>query len=335
MIPSFINKRLKEYYQYFRFRWSRKAGIFLFFVFLSSIFWLLKSLDKNYNILIQYPINYQDNPSGKVLVGDVPNSVYINVSARGYMLLKMKFLAASNPIAVSLKKSNLQQKTGADSSHYYLITKQVTENFISKLDVDVQVHDILPDSLFLNFANKIIKKVAIHPNVNVKELKQYILKKTPYTVPDSILISGPDYLVQNINHINTTSYEASKNVTLETTTLQLEQPANISLSNSEVIVSIEREKFTEKTLQVPVRVINLPDSIEIKTFPSEIQLTCHVGLSQYQKVKASDFLIAVDYNDIQKSASKKLMLQIISIPSSVQSIDFKPHTVEYILEKWR
>jgi len=334
MLSLFKSKRLKEYYQNFRFRWSRKAGIFLFFIFLSSIFWLLKSLDKNYNILIQYPISYQDNPNGKVLVGNVPNSVYINVSARGYMLLKMELLASSNPIKVSLKRTNLQQKAGADSSHYYLITKQVTDNFISTLDVDVQVHDILPDSLFLNFAKKIIKKVAIRPNVQVKSLKQFVLKKAPYAIPDSVLISGPESVVQNIAFISTVAYEATKNEAIEQVTLQLEQLANVSLSSSEAVISIEREKFTEKTLQVPIRVLNLPDSIEIKTFPSIIQLSCLVGLSQYQRIRPTDFLIAVDYNDIMKSSSKRLVLKIISTPKSVQMIDYKPHSVEYILEKW-
>lgn len=334
MLPKFITNKLKSYYQSFRFRWSRKAGVFLFFVLLASIFWLLKSLDKNYNILIQYPINYQDSPTGKVLVGNISNSVYINVSARGYMLLKLRLLASSNPINISLKKSNLQQKQGADSLHYYLITKQVTDNYISKLDLDIQVHDILPDTIFLNFAKKIIKKVAIKPNIQIKNIKQFVLKRAPYSIPDSVLISGPDFIIENIRSISTIIYESNKNETLDKKTLQLELPSNISVSSSEVDVYIEREKYTEKSLQVPIRVLNLPDSIDLKTFPSTIELTCHVGLSQYQKVKASDILVAVDYNDIYKNTNKKLSIKIINTPSNIQSIDYKPKTVEYILEKW-
>jgi hypothetical protein len=334
VLHTSFGKRVKEYYQYFKSRWGRKAGIFLFFLCLSSIFWILKALDKSYNVLIRYPIVYSGSPEGKVLVGNPTTSVYLNVSARGYSLLRLQLFASRFPLNVNLRGRELIQANAADSSRFFMLSRLAADKLIKQSDVDMQILSVMPDTLFFTFTRKSEKKVSVVPSVSVEETNQFVLKRQPYSVPSEVLVSGPFYLVDTLRHIYTEHYVSRSNSeAMESKRLNLTPIYNLTYLQDKVMVNIEREKFTEKVITVPVSVQNIPDSLDVKTFPMTIQITCHVGLSHYHNVSPSEFMVVGDYKSLIHN-EKKLQLHITAFPSYIQIVDFKPHSVDYIIERW-
>jgi len=291
-------------------------------------------LDKSYNVLIRYPVVYCGAPEGKVLVGNPTSSVYLNVSARGYSLLRLQLFASRFPLSVNLQSSELIQTNVSDSSRFFMLSRQVADRLIKQSDVDMQISSVLPDTLFYTFARKSVKKVSVIPCVSVEEVNQLVLKRQPYSVPNQVLVSGPFYLVDTLRHIYTEHYISKENSeAIESKNLRLTPIYNLTYQQDKVMVNIEREKYTEKVVTVPVSVLNIPDSLDVKTFPMTVQIICHVGLSHYHNVSPSEFMVVGDYKTLKQN-EKKLQLRISSFPSYVQIIDYKPHSVDYLIEKW-
>ena len=75
----------------------------------------------------------------------------------------------------------------------------------------------------------------------------------------------------------------------------------------------------------------MPDSLIVRTFPKEVNVTYFVALSDYDKVVPQLFEAVVDYNE--SIGQEKLNVKIVNSPDYIQSLRFNPKSVEFIIEK--
>ena len=108
-------------------------------------------------------------------------------------------------------------------------------------------------------------------------------------------------------------------------------PDKTTIRPEKVSVKIPVERFTEKKIKIPISVNNKPADKHVKLFPSEIELTALVGLSEFENVKSSSFEVFVDFENIDP-ASESLPVSVRSNGSQLKIIRFKPETVEYLIE---
>ena len=66
-------------------------------------------------------------------------------------------------------------------------------------------------------------------------------------------------------------------------------------------------------------------------FPSEIELTVLVGLSEFENVEGSNFDVFVDLEKIDAN-SENIPVSVRSNIPNVKIIRFRPETVEYLIE---
>ena len=64
-----------------------------------------------------------------------------------------------------------------------------------------------------------------------------------------------------------------------------------------------------------------------------IKVTCLIALDDYDKVNAKDFMVEVDYTDVEKLLGNKLSLKLEVTPNNVKSVTFYPQSVEFLLDK--
>jgi hypothetical protein len=100
-----------------------------------------------------------------------------------------------------------------------------------------------------------------------------------------------------------------------------------------VTVSGKVEKFTERTLEVDVKVNNVPNSYRISTFPSKVKVVFQIGLSDFNKINEKDFEVVCDYRLIESDAIDYLIPKIKSKPNFVGSVKIIPNKIEFLLEK--
>jgi hypothetical protein len=329
---GFLN-RISQFTDEEKIAFRKKALIFSFFLILSVIFWFMNALSKNYTTDIKYPVRYRNFPSDKTLIGELPNYFTLRVNAHGYTLLRHKLSSRYIPIVFSVNSFSLSRMSGRDSSFYYLETRYIREYVAKQLSSEFEIVSLKPDTLVFPFADVISRKVPVKSALSFELGQQLILKNKLMIAPDSIIVSGPDYIIDTLSFVYTQVKNLGVLKKSIDRTIGLQKLDHVLFDTDEVEVRFDMEKFTEKILRVPVEVINLPDSINLKLFPHLIDVSCQVGLSNFEKLEPFMFKAIIDYTQIESDQTDKLIVNLQIKPDFVKSINYFPKAVEYLIEK--
>ncbi len=311
---------------------NRRVLIFFFFLLLSILFWFLTVMNKQYTSEISYPVRYIRFPDEKVLVNEIPDRLDLTVNAGGYTLLRYHWRARIAPIIFDVNSFSLNTLRN-DPSTLYILTTYAKDRIARQLSPEIEILDIDPDSLIFQFASRIEKKVPIQINLDLEFEKQY-LQTGPFRIePDSVLISGPEIILDTIHLVQTElSGMIGVNEPFEQE-LELQRLNRVDMNPSEVWVQVPVEMSTEASIKIPVEVINLPDSLILRAFPGQITVNFQVGLSTYETLNEHFFRAVIDYAEAGNMLGKKLQVKLDRMPDYIQSVNYTPKTVEYILEK--
>ena len=312
---------------------NKRIIIFLFFLLLSILLWFLTVLNKDYNTIVSFPVRYTRIPGELVLINNAAERLNLKVQSRGFTLLRLKMQSKLSPLALDVNSFSLQSVPGDSPIVLYLVTNLIIDKLQQQLPSDIRINSIVPDTLMLLLTDKFTKKVPVKPDLSMEFERQYMQVGKIKITPDSVTISGPDKIIDTLKFINTKHEELlglKKNVTLKIDLLPSDM---VEYSAREVEVSIPVEKFTEESIKVPIEVINLPDSLFLRAFPANVEITYRVGLSDYKKVNEHMFMAVLDYSAKESSIGNKLEVQLVKMPEYVQVTNFTPKSVEYIIEK--
>ncbi|MCK4921530.1 MAG: hypothetical protein KAS71_10820 [Bacteroidales bacterium] len=331
-----MNNRFSDYISKFRNReklvFRRKVLVFGFFLGLSIIIWLMNALSKNYTTYIDYPIRFKNYPENKTLIGDLPAALELRVSAHGYALLRNKISSRYIPIVFNVRSFTLNRLPGRDSSFFFIESRFIQDYVSKQLNSEFEIIDIKPDTLIFPFAQVHSKKLSIHSKAKFELDKQLIFKNKVKIVPDSVLVTGPDYIMDTISVVFTKDDDIGIISGSSEVVVDLEEVNYIGYETKEVKLLFDIEKFTEKVLDVPITLLNVPDSLMLKTFPRQVNLSCQVGLSNFDFLQADMFTLQVDYNSIVPGVSR-LKVELTKEPNFIHGVNLKPKTVEYLIEK--
>jgi hypothetical protein len=86
-------------------------------------------------------------------------------------------------------------------------------------------------------------------------------------------------------------------------------------------------------LTIPIEVVNLPLGVKVKLFPPEVNLRATLPLSLLSAVKSSDFLLVVDYEDINEGQSDVMKIKLWKQPPSVKKVIWEPLNVNYLIRR--
>jgi hypothetical protein len=306
--------------------------VFSFFLLVAIIIWLLKALEKNYTSEIDYPVRYRNFPEGKTLIGELPDHLELNVYAHGYVLLQHKISSRYLPLVISVNSFSLKELRDEDGGFYFLETRYLKDYIDKQLSAEFEILEVKPDTLVFPFAEVIEKKLPVQPAFDYQLEKQMIIKQSPLIQPDSVMVTGPAYLLDTLSAVNTRDRDLGLISGDDNFEIPLKSIRHTTFNPEEVKVSFEVERFTEKILSVPVNVAGAPDSLQVITFPRNISLSCQVGLSNYEKIQADMFKATVNYSDIE-GGQTRLPVSLTRTPEFVRAIKFSPRTVEYLIRK--
>ena len=303
--------------------------MFSFFLLLSFIIWLLNAMGKNYTTIINYPVEYSEFPKNKILIGELPDQLNLRVNAHGYALLRYKLIGNPEPIIFNIS-SFAMNRIGNDSTRSYILTRYIKDQVSRQLPGELQLLDLKPDSLLFHFAGLESKKIPIKPDIKFEIEKQFTIKEKIILKPDSLVVKGPDFMIDTINYVYTKHNDLGMLSKSYEGIIELAPINKIDFSISSVQCIIDLERFTEAQFYIPVSVLNLPDSVTIQTFPSRIKVICNVGLSQYERIDENLFRATVDFSNITEG-SNRLKVNLVNVPVYVRSYDYNPRTVEFLL----
>lgn len=314
-------------------RHNRRLGVFLIFLLLSAMFWFLTQLEEVYVTSISYPVEYQDMPEDKIVVGNLPDRIDLEIRGQGFQLLEYKFIHALTPLVLHLDAFNLHSSEQPDTPRHFIVTQAATPRIAQQLNQEIEILNITPDTLFFEFAEKSTRRVPVQPNITYDFANQMMLKGEIRLEPDSINISGPGPVVDTTEVVATTKHSFDElNKTIQTSVRLKRTHHQVEFSQERVQLTIPVEQYTEGELQKQIVVENVPDSLVVRTFPQVVTITYLVGLSRYEQVIPELFKARVNYEDVE-GGNQKLPVYIEQAPDYLKSYSYVPREVEYIIEK--
>jgi hypothetical protein len=317
-----------------RLRQDKNVLVFLIFLVIATGFWFLNALRKEYTATLDFPVKFVNIPENKMLPDDFKSRIEVKVRAVGFVILRYQLSNTFLPLTFNV--SEMQPLKTEAGEGVYTLTSGDRNKIVGQLSQGMELIDVKPDTLFVPLAEKSNKRVPVKVSADIGFEKQYLLSGPIMVQPDSVMISGPKQVIDTIKYIQTRRLKLEGLSDSISTVIPLIIPSQVKVSDKKVTATIPVEPFTELVLRIPLRVYGLPDSLRIKTFPSEIQVSCRIGMSKYGTIDESRFLAVVDASPVlRKDRPDRLKVRLDKAPSNVESLSFSPIFVEYLLEKNR
>ena len=302
------------------------SKVFLGFLVTSLLFWLLMNLSKEYVADINLEVSFQNIGQDMLVVNDPPKEIVLSVKASGFKLVGTNFI--HKPIIL-----NLQELIYKADSTYYLLSKKLKPEIQKQLKSGLTLNRVKVDSIFFKINKLYSKKVMISPELNINYKKGFDIATKKKLSPDSIIISGAKKIVESIKKIETEKLEL-KNISQDVSTkINLIIPEKIKTKYTSALLEFKVDKFTEGKLDLPISIINLPDTISINIFPKTVTLVYKVGLKNFNQIDASFFKVYCDYNDSQKNKLPYLVPKLKIKDNIASSVRMIPNKIDFLIHK--
>ena len=297
---------------------SREFLIFLFFFLIAGGFWLLQTLNSDYEAEFSIPVRMKDVPNNVVLTSEPPSELRVRVKDKGTVLLNYMLGKSFFPVNLGF----LDYK-GKDN-HVKIYASDFEKKILSQLNVSSKILSIKPDTLEYIYSEGKSKLVPVRFQGKVTAGLQYYVSDT---------ICNPEGILDTI----TTAYTQKINLENISDTTRRRIPLNSERGVKFVPASVEMifpvDIYTEKTVEVPLHGVNFPADKALRTFPSKVQITFQVGLKRFRSIKASDFIINISYEELLKLGSDKYTVKLKSFPSGINQIRIVPEQVDFLIEQ--
>ena len=320
-----MSKKSKTFESFFGILPSKgRFQFFLFFVLLSFTFWISTKLSNTYTVDQSFSINWINVPEGIILHSN-NKEINASITASGIDILIYRLINKS--LNISLEQGKFESRIGGVSieNQQFSIQNQFFGN--------TKLNFVSTKSLDFNFSILDNKVIAVIPNIQINLRAGYLSDAPIKIVPDSILVRGPKSILDTLGSIKTKYIEVEDVYESLSKKISLQLIPEIQLSESSANIKLSVSRYSEKEFTLGIGLINIPKGIRVKLFPPKAKIRATLPLSVLRTVKASDFKLVVDYNDIEKKDIEKLQLIMIQQPPSIKKIIFDPQRVNYLIRR--
>jgi YbbR domain-containing protein len=303
----------------------RRLSAFFTCLVLAALAWLFTNLSNPYTFTVKRVITYKNTPQRRAFHSLQSDTVSVTVNGTGWQMLFSKLNDESKALTVDLRP--------LESNNYVALSSQIKQISINK-----DVHDVVsfnPDTLYFDFLNRTVKRVPIKLVSNIKYQEQFAQLNNAIIKPAYVTLDGPSNRIDKITEWQTDSLIADNvNETIRTK-LDLQPPneGNITVYPKAVDVILPVDEYTEKTLQIPVKLLNNTDYYNVKVFPEKVKVTFLTSLKRYTEIDENFFEADADLNLWKNQGYTTLPVKLIRMPPFCRIISIDPPNIDFIVKK--
>lgn len=288
--------------------------------------WLFMALNNKYVYTAKTVLVYKNTPQKRAFHALQSDTVDLQVEGTGWQLLFARLRIKPQSIAINLDKLNTR--------NFILFSEQLY-NVNRQLETSQKIISVKPDTLYFDFSEKTLKRVPVKLVSDFGFVKQYGLSDDMEIIPSHVNLSGPEQELKKINEWPTDTLTLAN---MQVTTgarvgMAQNKMKNVSIFPTSAEVKVPVDEFTEKTIELPLKVINNREYYDIKLYPKKVRLTFLVALSKYQQINEDFIDAAVDINDWKIKGHNQLRVEITRLPKYCQIVKIVPAKVDFIIEK--
>lgn len=287
--------------------------------------WLFMALNNNYVYTAKTVLIYKDFPQKKAFKALQTDTVDLQVEGTGWQLLFARLRVNPQSITVSLD--------GLNTRNFILFSEQLPQ-VNKQLETSQKIISVKPDTLYFDFSKRTNKRVPLKLLYDISFVPQYGLSDQIQLKPSYVNISGPQEELAKIKEWYTDTLKlADLQQSAKTrVSIKTNNTVNVSLYPTSVGVQIPVDEFTEKTVEVPLNLINNKDFYDVKLYPKKIKVTFMVALSRYAEVNEDFILANVDLNEWKILKHEQLTVKIARFPDYCKLVSISPRKINFIIE---
>ena len=288
--------------------------------------WLFLALNQKYAYTAKTVLIYKDFPQKKAFKALQTDTVDLQVEGTGWQLLFARLRVNPQSVTVSLEKLNTR--------NFILFSEQLPQ-INKQLETSQKIISVKPDTLYFDFSRRTNKRVPLKLKYDFSFVKQYGIASEIQLKPSYVNISGPQEELAKIKEWYTDTLKlvdlqqsASTRVAIKANNM-----VNVSIYPTSVGVKVPVDEFTEKTIEVPLNLINNRDFYDVRLYPKKVKVTFMVALSRYDEID-EDFIVAnVDVDEWKLLHHEQLTVKIARFPDYCKLVNVSPTKINFIIEK--
>jgi len=304
-----------------------KLKIFFLFLLITTFIWFLSKFSREFTATVDANIQYVNLPTEVLISDDNYKNVSFDLTASGFDFLFYKIKQPT--ISIDIKS---KYKKG--SSIIKISKKDFTKIITSQFKKSIAVKNISIEAMQIHLDKLYSKKIPVYFANEIQFEKGYKSIGGIALIPDSIIVSGPLSFIDSITEITTEKVNLGKlKTTVEKTiALQASNEPRISYSQNKVHLTIIVKEFTQKTLSLPVHIINVPSQIELKIIPEKLNITFDIPMANFNNYNESDFNVICNFNN-RNEEGNFMIPEFSKKPDSIFSLEIKENKIKYLIFK--
>ena len=317
-IRKYINKNT------FGFLYSRDTLIFLSFCLLSFIFWIFLSQPENPEFAERIPLQYVNVPKNIEIVQrpDFWEVKYKNDGKR------FGFKHKHKPLIVDFSDYYAQLQ----ESHWSIDLNERFQHEVDSIFNGKEIISFLPERLEVEKLPDTKTVPVLFDDSNLQINSKYTVGNIQLS-PSQLTLIGHEAVLDTIDTIwvRYNRDEVLKKP-IEHYAVEPQLPKHTKSDPETLDLSILVEPYTEKSITAPIWVTGLPPSVQVRTIPSEVKITYSVGISRFDKTSASDFVIGITYEELLRSNTRSVFLNVLQQPAGIANLRISPEKVNWMIE---
>jgi len=306
---------------------SKEFLIFCFFLTVSATFWFLSTLNDTYEKEYPLRIEVTDIPHNIVITESLPDTIRVVLRDKGYNLLEYAF---NNTLRTIHLRFAHYAKSGGKGN---ISSNDIQKILKSRTLETTSIISVKSDRWDFYYSYGEMKKVPIVVEGQVLPAPDYFITRTVMT-PDSVSVYAASAALDSINAVYTVPQNIVGIKESSTHQVALQKITGARIEPTSVRMSLIAEQMTEVTISVPIKTINVPEGVTLKTFPARVDVKVTVGLSNMAKIKPELFTVVADYTDLSAAPDDKMKVKIMVQPQGIVRATLKTSRVDYILENY-
>lgn len=305
----------------------RRVSAFFTCLILAIVAWIFVTLSNNYIFPVKVVLNFKNQPLRKTFYALQADTVLAMVGGTGWQ----KLFSGINPSQNRSVSIDMQK---LETQNFIVLSSQLPL-INQKSDKNQQLISFSPDTVYFDFAVRKVKRVPVVLTASISYQRQYALSGDVILKPEFVTISGPVAYVDSVKSWKTDSLTVKRaNSSIGSRVkLMLPKENNVSIYPKTVDVSIPVDEFTEKTLEIPVKLINNRVYNNITLFPKKVKVIFTVSLNDYADVNPDFFEAVADLDVWQKQGAVTLPIKLKQQPDYCRIISIQPASINFMVRK--
>jgi YbbR domain-containing protein len=304
----------------------RRLSAFFTCMILSVFAWAFTVLSNSHTYTVKEVLSFKNTPQRRAFHSLQSDTVSAEVNGDGWQMLFSKMNNDVNLVNVDLRS--------LESKSYVVLSSQL-DQINSKREVGQQITAFNPDTLYFDFSNRRVKRIPIQLVSAIKYKHQFMQSGNITLNPAYVIINGPASVIDNINTwpSDTLRLDSLSETVSTRAELQPVKEGNLSIFPKNVQVNVPVDEFTEKTLFIPVKLINNSDYNDVKIFPLKVKVTFTISLNRYAQTDEDYFEATADLDLWRKRGYKVLPVVISKSPNYSRIVKIEPQNIDFIVKK--